>query len=190
MRANSAARIVFPTSTGVTALAGSIESLLFRNHHLSIIAHKETHIEGCGIMGCTTSSGARDDASWLTSRIEGSMFRASRLSSRTPGSPLSRVKIKLPLQLALKISAICSVLPPSGIVDQQPCVGVINHNVEVAGKRADRYDFTWPTGNKTIIIRDGEAFSINGKSARVVADDKFSFGVINTESRSRFCFKM
>jgi hypothetical protein len=159
-----------------------------------LLAQKETHIEGCGYNGmynvllgqgqCTMAD--FEDRGVYVPRLATYKpdTRISTLAAQSNASPAAGPIV------GAKISAICSVLPPSGIVDQQPCVGVINHNVEVAGKRADRYDFTWPTGNKTIIIRDGEAFSINGKSARVVADDKFSFCVINTESRNRFCFKM
>ncbi len=53
----------------------------------------------------------------------------------------------------------------------------------------DKYEFVWPTGNKTIILGQGKGYSINGEAAVMVAKENFSLCARNTESGNIFCFK-
>ncbi len=57
------------------------------------------------------------------------------------------------------------------------------------GRIGDKYEFVWPTGNKTIILEQGKGYSINGMAAVMVAKENFSLCARNTESGNTFCFK-
>jgi hypothetical protein len=89
-----------------------------------------------------------------------------------------------------KTTATCVVITPSNEIEKEPCLGVISNNIYRGGRRADRYEFVWPTGNKTIILRDGDTFSVNGKPALPEINENYTFCVINTQSKNRFCFKL
>lgn len=79
---------------------------------------------------------------------------------------------------------------PTNAVEQEPCTASISENIYIAGKRADRFEFTWPTGNKTIVMRDGDNVSVNGKPAFLVPDDKYTFCAVNTESEKGFALNI
>ncbi|ASY71337.1 hypothetical protein [Sinorhizobium fredii] len=88
-----------------------------------------------------------------------------------------------------RILATCVVISPSRTVEQEPCSGLITDNVYIDSKRADRYEFTWPSGNKTTIARDGATYTINGKPAYTYRHEKFDFCAMNAETGNQFCFK-
>ncbi len=48
----------------------------------------------------------------------------------------------------------------------------------------------WPTGNKTILARDGDFFTINGKPSIPYAEDGYTLCALNSKTRNRFCFKL
>lgn len=86
-------------------------------------------------------------------------------------------------------AAVCTVFSTTAHLDRQPCSVAVNLCEIANGKRVDRYEFVWPTGNKTIISKDGDTLYINGKIARPVADSAYTFCVLNSDTGNRFCLK-
>lgn len=65
----------------------------------------------------------------------------------------------------------------------------VENRKDSRGGGIDIYEFTWPTGTKTVVTRNGIALHINSKVARPVADEAYTFCVLNTDTGNRFCFK-
>jgi hypothetical protein len=86
------------------------------------------------------------------------------------------------------IGAACKVIGADGKIDAEPCsVAVVK---DATGQQTIRYEFVWPSGNKTIISRDGQAYLINGKPAEMSFEDKNILCALNTVTRNSFCFSM
>ncbi|TCP80788.1 hypothetical protein C8J31_11428 [Rhizobium sp. PP-CC-2G-626] len=157
-----------------------------------LIADKGTHLSGCGYNGMYNVMLGRGQCS-LEDFEERSQFipRLATFKPDTPVSALGQTIATQPSRVANPnaTSAVCTVFSPTALLDRQPCSVVVNIGRVVNGKRLDRYEFVWPTGNKTIISKDGDTLYINGKIARPVADAAYTFCVLNSDTGNRFCFK-
>lgn len=92
--------------------------------------------------------------------------------------------------IGAKVPATCTVLSRDGLKEVEPCAATLTMNVLVDNRRTDRYEFVWPTGNRTILARDGELFSINGKPSIPYSEDGYTLCALNSETKNRFCFKL
>jgi len=89
-----------------------------------------------------------------------------------------------------RVPATCTVFSREGVKEVERCAATITMNVVVDNQRTDRYEFVWPTGNKTVLARDGDLFSINGKPSIPYTEDGYTLCALNSETRNRFCFKL
>jgi len=159
-----------------------------------LIALKEDYIQGCGYNGMynVTLGQGQCNTENFSERSVGiprlATYKPS-LSIKDLGEPVAGNGATESV-VGMKIMATCSVFAHNGEIEEKTCAGLVSHNVYVEGKRADRYEFIWPTGNKTIISRRGDEFSINGNPALLVSDDKYTLCAINTQTKNRFCFKI
>lgn len=62
-------------------------------------------------------------------------------------------------QTANIFSAVCTILSATGLLYRQPCSVAVSLGEVANGKREERYEFGWPTGNKTIISKDGNTLT-------------------------------
>jgi hypothetical protein len=92
--------------------------------------------------------------------------------------------------IGAKVPATCTVLSRDGLKEVEPCAATLTMNVLVDNRRTDRYEFVWPTGNRTILARDGDLFSINGKPSIPYSEDGYTLCALNSETKNRFCFKL
>lgn len=156
-----------------------------------LIADKGTHIAGCGYNGMYNVTLGQGQCT-LRDFDDRSVF-IPRLATQKPDTPVtsliapsvseSTVNVPVPPPM----TGTCTVLFPSGTVDQERCEATVHLGPD--GNRVDRYEFVWPTGNKTIINRNNDALYINGKPAQPITNSSYSFCVLNSETRNRFCFK-
>jgi hypothetical protein len=157
-----------------------------------LIADKGTHLSGCGYNGMYNVMLGQGQCN-LKDFEERSQF-VPRLATFKPDTPISALGRAIPAppsrtQNANASSAVCTVLSSSTLLDRQPCSVSANLGEVANGKQIDRYEFVWPTGNKTIISKDGDKFYINGKIGRPVADAAYTFCVLNSDTGNLFCFK-
>ncbi|MDW9542649.1 hypothetical protein GOA55_10460 [Sinorhizobium meliloti] len=92
--------------------------------------------------------------------------------------------------IGAKVPATCTVFSKQGVKEVEPCAATLTMNVVVDNRSTDRYEFIWPTGNKTILARDGDFFTINGKPSIPYTEDGYTLCALNSETRNRFCFKL
>lgn len=50
------------------------------------------------------------------------------------------------------------------------------------------FEFIWPSGSKTILVKDGANLTLNGKPAYAVPESSYSVFVVNGDTGNRFCF--
>lgn len=157
-----------------------------------LIADKKTYLSGCGYNGmynvllgqgqCTPEN--FDDRSQTIPSL--ATFkpdtRISRLGERVSVPPSADRGVS-------GSSAVCTVLSPTEVLDRQSCGVAVNAGSAADGSTFDKFEFTWPSGNKTIITKRGDTLQINGKAARPITDDAYTFCVLNTDTGNRFCFK-
>jgi len=156
-----------------------------------LIGYVDDYVQGCGYNGMYNVAVGHGQCS-VENFNEGSAF-IPRLATFKPTLPITELgngKSASEAIVGAGVRATCVVVTPSDEKEEESCAGAITHNVYIEGKRADRYEFTWPTGNKTILLRDGDNFSVNGKPAFLIADDKYTLCAINMETKNKFCFKL
>lgn len=161
-----------------------------------VIAVTGERLQGCGYNGmynvllgqgaCTVAD--FEERSWginqLASYRPGLTFEELGGVAHSPdtSSPQSVIGAKVP--------ATCAIFGQTGETEIEPCEATLTVNVIINNRRSDRYEFLWPTGNKTILARDGELFTINGKPSIPYNDDRYTLCALNSETRNRFCFKL
>lgn len=160
-----------------------------------LIAMNEKSMRGCGYNGmynvlvgqgaCTLEN--FEERSWYISDLAAFEpgLRLQDLGGATTPSETAPQPI-----IGAKALATCMVITKEGTKEIERCAATLSVGVVVNGSRKDRYEFVWPTGNKTIVARDGDLFSINGKPSVPYQEDGYTLCVLNTESRNRFCFKV
>lgn len=156
-----------------------------------LIGYGDEYVQGCGYNGMYNVAVGHGQCS-VENFKEGSAF-IPRLATYKPTLPITELGNDNRANksfVGAVVKATCVVVTPTNEKEEEPCAGSITHNVYLAGKRADRYEFTWPTGNRTILLRDGDNFTVNGKPAFLSADDKYTLCAVNMESKNRFCFKL
>lgn len=157
-----------------------------------LIGYKDDYVQGCGYNGMYNVSVGQGECT--VENFDDRSVYISRLATYQPSLAIAELGRSRPqifeAAVGAAVRAICVVISPDNAVEQEPCTGSISENIVIAGKRADRFEFTWPTGNKTIVMRDGDNFSVNGKPAFLFPDERYTLCAVNTESKNRFCFKM
>ncbi|MDX1245410.1 hypothetical protein GOL91_03580 [Sinorhizobium medicae] len=150
---------------------------------------QQEYIRGCGhneVYGVSVGQGScsvddfKDRAAYI-----------SNLATFKPSSPIANLGKSEAAEPSLgeRIAATCVIISPSRTVEQEACSGLLADNVSIDGKGAELYEFTWPSGNKTIIASDGDKYTINGKPAYTYRHEKFDFCAMNAETGNQFCFK-
>ncbi|WP_313556446.1 hypothetical protein [Agrobacterium cavarae] len=157
-----------------------------------LIAHRGTYLSGCGYNGMYNVMLGQGQCNLhdFEERSQ-SVPPLATFKPDTPISMLGQAMATPPPQAepSKATTAVCTVFSPTALLDRQPCSVAVNLGEIANGKRLDRYEFVWPTGNKTIISKDGDTLYINGKIARPVADAAYTFCVLNSDTGNRFCFK-
>lgn len=158
-----------------------------------LISKRKGYLEGCGYNGdynvvvgqgeCVLDNFDTRSASIPAIAVNKPGLLLASLSQQ----PAAKTE---PSLVGAQVAAVCEVTSVGGEVERKPCLGTISHNVFIEGKRADRYEFLWPSGNKTIIARDGDGFSINGKPAQMSPGGADTLCALNTVSGNRFCFSI
>ncbi len=161
-----------------------------------VIAINGNGLQGCGYNGmynvllgqgaCTVDNFA--DRSWGINQL--ASYRPGLTLKELGGTAASEGATSRKAIIGAKVSATCAVFSTSGESEIEPCEATMNINVIVDNRRFDRYEFLWPTGNKTILARDGDFFTINGKPSIPYSDDGYTLCALNSETRNRFCFKL
>lgn len=157
-----------------------------------LIADKRTHLAGCGYNGMYNVM--LDQGQCNLKDVEERSQFVPRLATFKPDTPISALGQAIPAppsrtHAANTSSAVCTVLSAIVRLDRQPCSVALSLGEVANGKRVDRYEFVWPTGNKTIISKDGDTLYINRKIARPVVDTAYTFCVLNSNTGNPFCFK-
>ena len=161
-----------------------------------VIAVNGNSLQGCGYNGmynvllgqgqCTVDNFA--DRSWGINQL--ASYRPGLTLNELGGAAASEDAASPRPIIGAKASATCAVFSTNGEKEIEPCEATLNINVIVDSRRSDRYEFVWPTGNKTILARDGDFLTINGKPSIPYADDGYTLCALNSETRNRFCFKL
>lgn len=86
-------------------------------------------------------------------------------------------------------TGVCLVFTAGGSVEEEPCEARIASSRNASGKPIGGLEFLWPSGSKTILLKDGTSLTINGKPAFAAPHDAYTLCVINSETRNRFCYK-
>lgn len=152
-------------------------------------------LQGCGYNGmynvllgqgaCTVEN--FNERSWSISQL--ASYRPGLTLPELAGVVSNPNSSPLPI-VGAKVLATCAVFSKTGEKEIEPCEASLTINVIVDNRRSDRYEFLWPTGNKTILARDGELFTINGKPSIPYSDGDFTLCALNSETRNRFCFRL
>jgi hypothetical protein len=161
-----------------------------------VIAINGDAMQGCGYNGmynvllgqgaCTVEN--FDDRSWGISQL--ASYRPGLTLGELGGTDASPDNSSAKSIVGAKAQATCTVFSKAGAKEMEPCEATLTINVIVDNRRSDRYEFIWPTGNKTILARDGDFFTINGTPSIPYADDDYTLCALNSETRNRFCFKL
>jgi hypothetical protein len=158
-----------------------------------LISDRKGYVEGCGYNGMYNVSIGQGECTLDNFDVRSVLIQP--IAVNRPGLLLYAMSQASPAKpetslVGVKIAAMCEVISSTGGFEKEPCIGSISHNVFIEGKRADRYEFVWPSGNKTIIAQDGDSFSINGKPAKMSADGADKLCALNMASGNRFCFSI
>lgn len=155
-----------------------------------LIADRGSYLSGCGYNGMYNVMIGQGQC--MPEDFEPRSQSISRLATYKPDTPISTLGRRHATPSsgpANATASVCTVFSPSALLDQQPCSLAFSRVEQPDGRRADRYEFVWPTGNKTIVSMEGDTIYINGKVARSVADSSYTFCVLNSDTGNRFCFK-
>ncbi|QQF02457.1 hypothetical protein JFX10_02100 (plasmid) [Sinorhizobium meliloti] len=161
-----------------------------------LIAVNGDSLQGCGYNGmynvllgqgtCTVENFA--DRSWHIGQL--ASYRPGLRLEELGGAATGAKEASSEPIIGAKVPATCTVFSKDGVKEVEPCSVTLTMNVVVDNRRTDRYEFVWPTGNKTILARDGDFFSINGKPSIPYTEDGYTLCALNSETRNRFCFKL
>lgn len=58
-----------------------------------------------------------------------------------------------------------------------------------AGEEFAGYEFIWPLGSKSVLLKDGTNLILNGKPTYAVTESSYTLCVVNGDPGNRFCFK-
>ncbi|WP_426130578.1 hypothetical protein [Pararhizobium sp. PWRC1-1] len=155
-----------------------------------LIADRKTYLSGCGYNGMynVLLGQGQCELKDFEHRSQSVPWLAT-FKPDTTISSLGQVSPTTSQSESRASSATCTVLSPTELLDRQTCGVAVNAGQTADGTNTDRYEFTWPSGNKTIITKTGDKLQINGKVARPVTDSVYTFCVLNTDTGNRFCFK-
>src|SRR5690606_22972797 len=83
----------------------------------------------------------------------------------------------------------CIVLREGKKIDDDPCT------IHVRTIASDEWpnglvaEFTWPSGAKTVVIRDGNRSELNGTATALRRDDRYGACFANSRTGNEFCFQ-
>lgn len=154
-----------------------------------LIGQKEDYFVGCGWNGMYNVSHGLGQCT-LADFEERSQW-VSPLAAFKPSTPIRMLAAHTPprwIESNTAGSGACVVIAPTGSVEQEPCEARPISARNGAGKEIGGYEFIWPSGSKTVLLRDGTKLSLNGKPAYAVPQANYTLCVVNGESGNRFCF--
>lgn len=154
-----------------------------------LIGQKDDYFLGCGFNGMYSISLGLSQCT-LADFEERSQW-VSPLAAFKPSTPIRMLAAnKPPHQIETKTagSGTCLVISPTGAVEQDPCQARPISARNGAGQEFAGVEFIWPSGSKTVLVKDGTNLTLNGKPAYAVPEGSYTLCVVNGDTGNRFCF--
>ncbi|UIJ85268.1 hypothetical protein LZK77_16250 [Rhizobium leguminosarum] len=151
-----------------------------------LIGFKDGYVQGCGYNGSYNVSVGQGQCA--VENFGERAFSIPRVSLLRPGLALSDLGGASTTDDFARTT--CILFPATGAMEQESCLLRFDNATTADGQKSSKYEFTWPTGNKTILQRTGQEDRINGKPAKVSYETGYQLCATNTESNNRFCFKL
>ncbi|MBW3097142.1 hypothetical protein KY465_07605 [Pseudohoeflea sp. DP4N28-3] len=153
-----------------------------------LIGQKDDYFLGCGFNGMYNISLGLSQCT-LADFYERSQW-VSPLAAFKPSTPIRMLAAHAPrwTESMTAGSGACVVIAPTGTVEQEPCEARPISARNGSGDDIGGYEFIWPSGSKTVLLKDGTNLTLNGKPAYAVPLASYTLCVVNGETGNRFCF--
>ncbi|WP_245279697.1 hypothetical protein [Rhizobium leguminosarum] len=152
-----------------------------------LIGLKNGYVQGCGYNGMYNVSVGQGQCT--PENFEERAQSIPRVSLLKPGLSLGQLEGAAVNADDGAAPATCAIFSASGETEQEKCSVRFANSTGADGQKASKWEFTWPTGNKTIVQRQGKQLRINGKEASMNFAEGYAMCAVNAESGNRFCFK-
>lgn len=157
-----------------------------------LIGQKEGYFFGCGYNGYYDVSiglgrcdlkDFEERSHWLSPLA---LFKPTTPIRQLTAAPMPAKQPKS--QPQVNSMGMCAVIAPSGAIEREPCQAGFT-STTLSGKRFEGLEFIWPSGSKTVLLKNGDNFILNGEPAFAMPDTNYTFCFVNSQTKNRFCFK-
>lgn len=149
------------------------------------ISLKEDALFACGIDEYSDARLGQGECDSSNFEARGSVIK--KISVFNPSTAITALRSGTASEPIRSAAARCFVFKETQVIDNEPCQLVTIGEAEVKGRPASVTHYLWPSGSKTVLVRFGDSFEINGvlTTKRVIAHRGDCY--LNSVTSNDFC---